>query len=71
MTGSTTICVSVYYIIIMYTVYYTQITKLDLCVDSHYARVKFYFLNDVIEREREVKQVQISRCLCLVPFYFW
>jgi hypothetical protein len=34
---------------------------------SHYARVKFYFWNNIIECEREVKQVQISWRLCLVP----
>ena len=33
---------------------------------SRSAHVKFYFLNDVIEREREVKQVQISWRLCLL-----
>ena len=33
---------------------------------SHSARVNFFFLNDVIECEREIKQVQTSWHLCLV-----
>ena len=39
---------------------------LILTVHSRSANVKFYFGDDVIEREREVKQVQISWRLCVI-----
>ena len=45
---------------------FTMLLNMDRSSNSHSACVTFYFLNDVIEREREVKQVQISWRLCLL-----